>query len=35
MDEHYPLKVKTCISKSKLEKLDKKYGPINKNFIAG
>lgn len=34
-DETHPLKHTTSVSKEKLEKLNKKYGPINKNFVHG
>nr|XP_017250775.1 PREDICTED: uncharacterized protein LOC108221405 [Daucus carota subsp. sativus] len=33
MDESYPSKDQTAVDESKLKKLDKKYGPINKNFV--
>ena len=32
-DESYPLKNQTAVNDNKLKKLDKKYGPINKNFV--
>ena len=33
MDESYPLKKKACVDKKTLEKMEKKYGPIEKNFM--
>ncbi|XP_063942640.1 uncharacterized protein LOC135150307 [Daucus carota subsp. sativus] len=33
MDESYPSKNQTAVDENKLKKLDKKYGPINKNFV--
>ncbi|XP_063942882.1 uncharacterized protein LOC135150486 [Daucus carota subsp. sativus] len=32
-DENYPSKNQTAVDEDKLKKLDKKYGPINKNFV--
>ena len=32
-DESYPLKNQTAVDDNKLKKLDKKYGPIDKNFV--
>ncbi|XP_063948047.1 uncharacterized protein LOC135152146 [Daucus carota subsp. sativus] len=35
MDESYPLKNSSSVDKKVLKKLNKKYGPVNKNFVKG
>ena len=34
-DERYPLKNNSSVGKKTLKKLNKKYGPVNKNFVKG
>lgn len=35
MDESYLLKNNSSIDKKTFKKLNKKYGPVNKNFVKG
>ena len=34
-DESYPLKIASSVDKKIIKNLNKKYGPINKNFVKG